>query len=212
MPDYQIEDTQTGIKLEVSGNAEPTQNDAHELVSNELRFLSTNLFTAPGGRFLLDVGPTKENREIYDRLTPVVNDANKTLGNKEPIQLTSTDQILNNLPENTLFIVAHGSKEGGFATDEGHKFTLHNVAQILGPQTNDVKTIVNAACYGGKCEPKDYETYFPSVAGVAYGQTNSINSFMLKDLREGNYFTPEITPNYWSKSDQGWIRQARPIP
>ncbi len=252
MPDYLVEDNDTGIKLQVNGKSPPSQQDAHELVGDELKFLSTNLFSAPGGKFVLDVGPTAKQRASTDRfiskfnevgpdLTLVTdhhkaveyaNDMSNELGNninlwkqnydqeKERLHAESKknfvpkplllDEMLNSTPENSLMIVAHGAESGGFATDEGHKFTLHNVAQILGSNSNSISSVINAACYGGRCEPKDYQKYFPNVNDVQYGETNKKNVISSTGIASGEVFGPGVMPNRFQKIGPQWQKVSGP--
>lgn len=248
MPDFLIEDTDTGIKLQVSGSEPPTQEDAHELVGDELKFLSTNLFSAPGGRFMLDVGPTSKIRSTSDQLNAIQNEyaikksavekagklatlKTKLLGDVGKWQSfydaalpkflaqaktntiakpNATEQMLGTLPENSLMIVSHGSKSGGLYTEEGHKFTLHNIAQILGENTNNISSIINAACYGGRCEPKDYQQYFPNVNDVQYGETNKVNTLSIPSLERGEVFGPGVIPNRYQNIGGQWQQVAGP--
>lgn len=66
MPDYEIEDTQTGLKLVVTGNESPSLEDAEELFAKEFNDIRTNLVELPDGKFYLDVGPLQENRAFLD--------------------------------------------------------------------------------------------------------------------------------------------------
>lgn len=69
MAEFVIEDTETGLKLAVEGDTTPTQDDAHALIGDELATLRTNLYEAPGGRFVLDVGPLARLRYLLDEPT-----------------------------------------------------------------------------------------------------------------------------------------------
>lgn len=95
MAEFVIEDAETGLKLAVEGDAEPTQEDAHALIGDELTFLRTNLYEFPGGRFMLDVGPLSVRRHVTDRATldeaqPLVTERMKKL---YPPEGTVTDFV-----------------------------------------------------------------------------------------------------------------------
>lgn len=248
MPDYLIEDEDTGIKLQVSGDSPPSQEDAHELVGDELKFLSTNLFSAPGGRFMLDVGPTSKIRATSDKLVEIQNEyaikksdvekasqlatlKSKILGDYGKWQTfydaalskvraqskanfspspSSTEKMLQTLPENSLMIISHGAKSGGLYSDDGHKFTLHNIAQILGENTNNISSIINAACYGGRCEPSDYQKHFPNVNDVQYGETNKVNTLSIPNLERGEIFGSGVIPNRWQNIGGQWQQVSGP--
>lgn len=74
MPEYLIEDTATGLKFAVEGDAEPTQEDAAELETQVVEQLTKNIHRAPGNRIMLDVGPLSEQRANLDRLTKMENE------------------------------------------------------------------------------------------------------------------------------------------
>lgn len=57
----------------MEGATPPSQEDAHELIGQELLNLSTNLYRAPGGKIILDVGPLSGARRISDSATSIIN-------------------------------------------------------------------------------------------------------------------------------------------
>ncbi len=135
----------------------------------------------------------------------------KAIANYSP-EPDSTHKMLNALPENSLLIVSHGARSGGLYSESGHKFTLHNIAQVLGQDTNSINTVINAACYGGRCEPKDYQASFPNVNDVRYGNTNMSNTISVPGLEKGEYFGTGVIPNYWQNIGGNWIQESGPTP
>lgn len=226
MPEYEIHDNETGLKLAVSGDTDPTQDDAHELIQNEFNDIRTNLFQLPDGKFFLDVGPLKKNREVYDDATQFLQasdkatavadagpvgewgknfDAAKSEFYKTNKFSSVASEIMKNHPPGTLYIMAHGSpSDKNLGTEWGHKFTLNNIASVLGKDSSAVSNIVNTACYGGSCEPKDYESAFPSARTISHVNTNSPNTIQIRGARQGVDFSGEKIS--WQKDPElGWI-------
>lgn len=73
MPLFEVEDSDSGIKVLVEGDEEPDQVDAYQLVESEIKFLLDNLHKGPGNRFLLDVGPLYKQRQSSDELNEIQN-------------------------------------------------------------------------------------------------------------------------------------------
>jgi len=74
MPQFEIHDDHTGLKLLVEGPAEPTYDETVRLFNDELAFLKTNLYRGPEGRFMLDVGPSGEMRKHTDKMTSMLSE------------------------------------------------------------------------------------------------------------------------------------------
>ncbi len=255
MPQYLIEDIETGLKLQVAGAEPPSQTDAHELISHELDFLRTNLFQTRGNRFMLDVGPTGKGREAGDLLgraqrlvaiMELVPEAAKRAHEQTKDMLWSEDypeiaseiledqiaklaverlgpepapeeggkstlQILRNVPSNSLLLISHGAEVGGLYTDQSHKFSLSNIASILGPGSNMVHNVINAACYGGQCTPEEFRAVFPNVTNLTQTPRDMLNRFSIERLRNSDFFWTDVTPNVWWRHGTNWSEPARPV-
>lgn len=119
----------------------------------------------------------------------------------------ATDKIGLQLNPNTLLIVAHGAKTGGLGTHGGQDFTLHNIAQLLGPKSNLVHNVINVACYGGKCNPADYQSVFPNVTNVRSADFTMPNTLSINALQAGDYFATNTTPGIWKRYGTNWMPQ-----
>lgn len=247
MPEFEIHDDHTGLKVLAEGPTEPTQADAQKLINEELSFLSTNLYHAPGNRFMLDVGPLSDDRRMSDRLVDALNrirpdvintaiykaadrisamgtnapasgtrerhelldrlyeeEKTKAVANNPETQPSVTHEILNKMPKNTLLLISHGEREGGLTTDYGDKYTLQNVATLLGKKSNDVQTIINTACYGGRLCTPDYQSAFPNAVNIVHGDTNLANLISLNRMSQGDYFYTNVPPVVWRRTGTNW--------
>ncbi len=239
MPDYEIHDGETGMKLAVTGDEPPSPEVADVLMQKEFNDIKTNLFQLPGNKWYLDVGPLYKARILGD--DPEVRkfqresaayhsakefaDNNKIEGDKYPwstwganfkaqeARFNATNQIpdrptvaesvLKNLPDGTLVITAHGGqKKKDLQTEWGHDFTMHNLRALLGDSANGISNIVNTACYGASCGPKDYADAFPSVQSIQHINTNYSNNRSLNDARAGRFFSaPGVK---WTLTNGEW--------
>jgi len=252
MPQFQIHDSETGFKLLVEGPETPSDQEAHELVQEELQFLSTNLYHSSDNRFMLDVGPLTEMRRTSAGMTEARNELARTgrstrsfLNAKarwdtikaqggdwgegdssdlwdnllkeedEKAQLsgnpllTNTQSTLLRLEPNTLLIIAHGQEKGGLISEGGQPFTLNNIAQMLGSKSNDVRNVINTACYGGGYCPSDYQSVFPNVTNIQQTGTADKNTISLERMASGNYFFTNTVPGMWNRIGTNW--QAMPV-
>lgn len=256
MPEFLIEDSVTGMKLQVSGDDAPDQDDAHELMESERSELHKNVIHGPENRIILDVGPLRNARQKLDSSAVAVNRADRALMEAESLQnawtairtmqesgaipppggeseqdfenrkrelirgemirlekqtpatKTATEVIFEKLPPNSLLINSHGSERGGLYTDEGgHKFTLHNLSIAIGEKTNTVQNVINTSCFGGRCDPAKFQSYFPSVTNIVQTPTNISNTVSIKGFQEGRFFT-ETAPDIWRRIGTNWIKAS----
>ncbi len=117
---------------------------------------------------------------------------------------TPTEQTEMSLQPNTLLIVAHGAPTGGFSSEGGQPFTLHNIAQVLGPRSNEVRNVINTACYGGKCSPADFQAAFPNVTNVQSADPTQRNIISINALAGGRYFATNTVPGMWQRVGTNW--------
>ena len=190
MPEYEIEDTETGLKIPVVGDADPTQEDAHRLIQSEYSDIATNLFRLPDGKMYLNVGPFQQSAQQLDRINSMLyggNASNQT--NKTQPPKKYVESVMEKLPPGSLFIDAHGSqdKPKKMITDWGHEFTMSNLAKVIG-DVSGISNIVNAACYGSGCGPEDYEAAFPKAAKIRHTNTNYSNITSMNDNMSGVFF------------------------
>lgn len=259
MPDYEIEDSETGLKLVVSGDSPPSQEDADELIGDELSFLKTNLYEFPGGKFILDVGPNKIQADVGDAyrkgpwasklfddrhrdwmktnpvptyvtgesvdqykkrveewsdMTRKFQEETKALASKDispTAEYASRTKMADKMKPGTFLLIGHGSKKGGLYADEalgGHEFTVENIGKLLKEKSGSISNVINAACYGGQCEPKDFEVAFPNLSRVENIDTNSPNWMSISDQMAGRFFGGEGTNSpitmKWKKSGIDW--------
>ncbi len=120
---------------------------------------------------------------------------------------TATEDMGLALSPNTLLLVAHGGSTGGFSTEGGQDFTLHNVAQLLGAKSNLVHNVINTACYGGKCTPQDFQKHFPNVTNVHNADFSMPNLISIGRLGQGDYFATNTTPGIWKRYGTNWVPQ-----
>lgn len=236
MPDFEIHDSETGLKLAVTGDSEPTQDEADELFRKEYSDISTNLFKLPGEKYYLDVGPIKSQREIVDEYDRKIGghqsakefaDKNhsaepgktwSSLYNQQIDRFNKTniagsipptvDAIMKNVKPGTLLINAHGSgSKKGLSTEWGHEFTMNNISKLIG-DVGGISNVVNLACYGGSCAPKDYESAFPNLSTIRHSNTNYQNTISNKGLSEGHFFNSgnqDAQDTKWVKMGSEWI-------
>ncbi len=247
MPQFEIHDSDTGFKLLVEGPSEPSERESSELVQEELKFLSTNLYRATDNRFMLDVGPLTEMRRSSEGMTEARNelarsgrsnmaffnaksryDAIRATGEDwgegdvsdlwdrilqeedakaqlsgNPL-MTTTQSTLLRLEPNTLLILAHGQEQGGLLSEGGQPFTLNNIAQMLGARSNDVRNVINTACYGGAYCPADYQAVFPNVTNISQTGRNDKNVTSLERMASGSYFFTNTIPGVWNRIGTNW--------
>lgn len=252
MPDYLIEDSQTGFKTLVEGDSPPTDEEASQLIDQAMQALTNKLHSLGGNRFMLDVGPLENSRKISDSLSSISKDFNKIIADQEGFNegmkranaiweastnksslnykavldeqiakakqeaigkvmktLNSTERILSNLPENSLLVNAHGSEKGGLYTDdESIRFTLDNVAKLMGTNASTVNNLYNLACYTGQCRPANFQSAFPNLTNVVQGQTNAPNTISIENIAKGKYFAGDTTNimRWIKRPDAVWER------
>lgn len=137
------------------------------------------------------------------------------LGKLDPSRNKRTFQTLTNLPEGTFLLSAHGYTNstavtnGGLMTEWDHEFSLHNVAQLLGVRSNDVRNFINTACYGGMCNPEDYEAAFPNVTNIFSTASTNENAVSIRGDSEGKFFDEGVGTSRWIKENGKWIDANR---
>lgn len=73
MPRFEIHDSETGLKLLVEGDKEPSYEETVRLFDDELSFLRTNIYRGPDNRFMLDVGPSAETRRVSEGVPALIS-------------------------------------------------------------------------------------------------------------------------------------------
>ena len=137
----------------------------------------------------------------YDEVKPGLMDAPQ-------LYKSSYDKTAELLPENTLVLEAHGSESGGLYTEWGHEFTLQNVGALLGERTNSINTIVNRACFGGKCKPQDWEGVFPNVGRIYQTEDTVENTIGIDDVTK--FFGGDAVGTNWIKTNGEWVGAGVP--
>lgn len=127
-----------------------------------------------------------------------------------PSTYPTSEKTVGDLLPNTLLLIGHGAKTGGLYTEEGHKFTLGNVAALLGQSSNSINNVINAACYGAGCKKEDYQGAFPNVTNIVQGETTKANVISLDRIAGKEYFYTNVTPTVWTKYGTNWTEGAQP--
>jgi len=113
---------------------------------------------------------------------------------------TYTEKTMLNLEPNTFLLIAHGGEHGGLSAEGGQKFTLNNVAKVIGPGVSQIQKIKNLACYGGLCIPEEFQgAGFTGVKEIEQADPTSINLQGLQSTAKGNYFVTNTVPGLWQK-------------
>lgn len=248
MPQFEIHDDVTGLKLLVEGPSEPTPEESQALVEAELQFLSTNLYRADNNRFMLDVGPLGPTRHVVDDTQKLLDKLREFQNRRKAIQVaaervdrmiqggwdlgegkdgeglfkniyaqelaalgsnlptpTLTEQSLERISPGTLLLISHGSPTGGLVSEGGLPFTLHNVAQLLGPTSNEVRNVINTACYGGGLCPENYKDVFPNVTNIQHTALDRLNIQSLDMVAKGDFFHTNAVPGTWELAGTNWL-------
>lgn len=113
---------------------------------------------------------------------------------------TMTEQTMQQLAPNTLLLIAHGDREGGLYSEGGQKFTIENLAKVLGPERSaSIKRVKNLACYGGLCAPEEFGAAFPAVEEVEQSDPTANNIVSLQTSADGHYYATNTVPGLWKK-------------
>lgn len=117
---------------------------------------------------------------------------------------TSTQEALANIDPDTLILISHGASTGGLYSEGGQRFTLGNLAKVLGPErAARIKRVHNLACYGGQCSPGEFEEAFPNVEQVEQSDPRAINIVSIGTVGRGEYFATNTAPGLWQRLD--WL-------
>lgn len=190
----------------LSGMDIPTMFDrAHAAVKNRMAIIDRVSAPDWSSPSIVDERGAMYKRFLDEELVKVRAE-NERLKAKLPSHQAKF-RMLSNMPENSLLLIAHGREKGGLVTDWDHEFTLQNVAKIMGQNSNAVQNVYNAACYGGKCETKDYESAFPNVTNVHHAAFTNPNIISLGAMKSGQFFgtgTNVVNWEKWAKQNGQW--------